>query len=112
MSVMPMQVAELAALTATPEADQSGSLRVLDVRELWEVQLAPMPDAVHIPMGEITSRHAELDPELTWVCVCHHGMRSMQVAMYLQRLGFEHLYNLTGGIDAWSHQVDPSIPRY
>jgi rhodanese-related sulfurtransferase len=110
MSVMPMQVSELAALTA--QAEQQPGLRILDVREPWEVQLAPMPDAVHIPMGEITSRYAELDPELTWVCVCHHGMRSMQVAMYLQRLGFEHLYNLTGGIDAWSHQVDPSIPRY
>ena len=53
----------------------------------------------HIPMGDIPSRLAELDPEAEWVVVCHHGMRSAQVAMYLARMGFEHVSNLSGGID-------------
>jgi rhodanese-related sulfurtransferase len=85
---------------------------VLDVREPEEVALAPFPQARHIPMGEVPSRLAELDPERETVVVCHHGIRSAQVAGYLARMGFERVLNLTGGIDAWSVSVDPSVPRY
>ncbi|WP_425158188.1 rhodanese-like domain-containing protein, partial [Candidatus Binatus sp.] len=54
----------------------------------------------------------ELDPDRETVVVCHHGVRSAQVAMYLARMGFEHVLNLSGGIDAWSEDADPSTPRY
>jgi rhodanese-related sulfurtransferase len=85
---------------------------VLDVRELEEVAIASFPDATHIPMGDVPSRLTELDPDLEWVVVCHHGVRSGQVAMYLARTGFERVSNLSGGIDAWSLTVDPATPRY
>jgi rhodanese-related sulfurtransferase len=85
---------------------------VLDVREQWEWDLAHINSSTHIPMGEITARFNELDSSQAVVCVCHHGMRSMQVAMYLKRQGFSTIFNLTGGIDAWSNDVDPNTARY
>jgi rhodanese-related sulfurtransferase len=63
-------------------------------------------------MGDIPSRLTELDPEAEWVVVCHHGIRSAQVAIYLARAGFDRVSNLTGGIDAWALEVDPAMPRY
>ncbi|HVB81952.1 MAG TPA: rhodanese-like domain-containing protein [Candidatus Binataceae bacterium] len=85
---------------------------ILDVREPGEIAIAAFPGATHIPMGEIPSRAAELDPGRETVVVCHHGIRSAQVGMYLARLGFEHVSNLSGGIDLWSATVDPAVPRY
>ncbi len=84
---------------------------VLDVREPWEVAAAALPGTTHIPMGEIPSRLSELDPDRETVVLCHHGIRSAQVAIYLARNGFEKVLNLAGGIDAWS-AIDPAVPRY
>ena len=92
--------------------DRGDSLFILDVRGMEEVALAPFPHAVHIPMGEIPSRLSELDPKREVVVVCHHGIRSAQVAGYLSSIGFQMVFNLTGGIDAWSVSVDPALPRY
>ncbi len=89
---------------------------LLDVREPWEVALASIridgAPSLSMPMNEIPARFAELDPAQPIVCICHHGMRSAQVVAFLQRQGFESVYNLAGGIDAWSAQVDPSVPSY
>lgn len=85
---------------------------ILDVRAPEEIAIASFPGATHIPMGEVPSRAAELDPDRETVVVCHHGIRSAQVAMYLARLGFERISNLSGGIDLWSATVDPAVPRY
>ena len=85
---------------------------ILDVRESEEIAIAPFPTAIHIPMNEIPSRAAELDPGAETIVVCHHGIRSAQVAIYLARVGFERVCNLTGGIDLWSATVDPAVPRY
>ena len=87
-------------------------LRLLDVREPEEVAIAPFPDALHLPMNEIPSQIQGLDAAAEWVVLCHHGIRSAQVAMYLARMGFERVANLTGGIDRWSLTVDRSVPRY
>jgi len=84
---------------------------ILDVREPWEIATASIAGTMNIPMGDIPSRLAELDPERETIVMCHHGVRSAQVAMYLARNGFEHVLNLAGGIDAWS-EIDPSVPRY
>lgn len=86
--------------------------QVLDVREPWEVAIAALPGAIAIPMGLITAQADSLDASRPVVCVCHHGMRSMQVAAYLARRGFAEVWNLTGGIDAWARQVDPDCPTY
>ncbi len=93
---------------------------VLDVREPWELQTASVkPDGftlLHIPMREIPARLAELQQNHASAqpiaCLCHHGMRSLQVANYLTQCGFTEVVNLQGGIDAWSQQVDPSVPLY
>jgi len=89
---------------------------LLDVREPWEVERAalqlPHVATRHIPLVHIPERLAELDPSQPIVCFCHHGMRSLQVVAFLERQGFEAAYNLAGGIDAWSLQVDPGVPRY
>ncbi len=85
---------------------------VLDVREPWELATASLTGAVHIPMHEIPARHAELPADRPIVCLCHHGMRSLQVAMFLERQGLAAVHNLAGGIDAWSRDVDPTVPTY
>jgi rhodanese-related sulfurtransferase len=89
---------------------------LLDVREAWEVQLAriSLPDVttLHIPMQTVPQRLDELAEAQPIVCICHHGMRSAQVVAFLQRQGHAHIYNLAGGVDAWSAQVDPAVPRY
>jgi rhodanese-related sulfurtransferase len=87
-------------------------LSLLDVREPEEVALAPFPGALHLPMGDIPSRVNELDATAEWVIICHHGIRSAQVAMYLAQMGFARVANLSGGIDSWSLTVDESVPRY
>ncbi len=63
-------------------------------------------------MNEVPGRVRELDAEADIVVICHHGVRSMQVAMYLENNGFGSVRNLTGGVDAWAHEVDPSMPKY
>jgi rhodanese-related sulfurtransferase len=88
-------------------------LTLLDVREDWEVKLAPVPTpTVHIPMGEISDRIAELQPNKPTVVICRSGGRSAQVAQFLERQGFEKVFNLSGGILAWSRVIDPRIPQY
>lgn len=85
---------------------------VLDVREPQEIAIAAFPGALSIPMSDIPSRAGELPRDREIVVLCHHGMRSAQVAGFLARQGFERIVNLTGGIDAWSLEVDPGVPRY
>ena len=90
----------------------SAEFSILDVREPFEVELAALPTAVTIPLREIPHRIGELDPDRVWVVMCHHGVRSAQVCQFLAGHGFEQLHNLSGGIDAWSLEVDPTVPRY
>lgn len=89
---------------------------VLDVREPWEVETACVQadgfELKIIAMGEITVRLGELTQDRPIACLCHHGMRSMQVAMFLARNGFDEAVNIAGGIDAWSQENDPTVPRY
>lgn len=86
---------------------------LLDVREPWEYQTAHLPGSVLMPMGEVPSRaHAELDPDVPIVVICHHGARSLSVTMWLRNQGFEQAQSLAGGIDGWSRTVDPSVTRY
>jgi rhodanese-related sulfurtransferase len=88
-------------------------MTLLDVREDWETTLAPVPtDILHIPMGQIADRVAELDPKRETVVICRSGGRSLEVARFLSSHGFASVYNLTGGILAWSRDLDPRIPQY
>jgi len=85
---------------------------LLDVREPWEHEKAHIEGAKRIPMRELPARIEELDEEKDVVAICHHGGRSMQVAMFLEKQGFKRVHNLVGGIDAWSRSVDPAVPLY
>jgi len=89
---------------------------VLDVREPWERQTASVKPAgfelVAIPMNEVPARVAELDAQQPVAVLCHHGARSQRVAMFLAGKGFDRLANIAGGIDAWSGELDPAVPRY
>lgn len=92
-------------------ASTPGAL-LLDVREPWEVATASLPGSLAIPMREIPARLTDIPSDRTIVCLCHHGMRSAQVAVFLERQGYADVCNLTGGIDAWSRDVDSSVPTY
>ncbi|MES2415774.1 MAG: rhodanese-like domain-containing protein [Pseudomonadota bacterium] len=102
------------------DSAEAGELPVvLDVREPWELQTASVvPDGfrlLHIPMRDVPARLGELEAggnDQPIACLCHHGMRSLQVGNFLEQRGFTAVVNLQGGIDAWSQQVDATIPRY
>ena len=91
---------------------QASAPLLLDVREAWEVEIASIPGATQIPMGDIPSRLQELDPDRPTIVLCHHGARSLNVTMWLRQQGMEHVQSLAGGIDQWSRSIDPSVPRY
>jgi rhodanese-related sulfurtransferase len=89
---------------------------LLDVREPWEVHTASVGaeecDLVIIPMQEIPARLRELPQDRPIAVLCHHGMRSQRVAMFLAQQGYTDVANIAGGIEAWSRERDPGVPRY
>jgi rhodanese-related sulfurtransferase len=85
---------------------------VIDVREPHEYAYAHIEGAQLKPLGQIATWASDFDKNAEIVLQCHSGSRSMYAAQFLQRLGFKHVANLKGGIDSWSIQVDPTVPRY
>ena len=85
---------------------------LLDVREPWEFQTCRIGDALLVPMREVPARLAEIDANAEVVVICHHGSRSQQVAMFLERQGYARVHNLAGGVDAWARSIDPAMPVY
>ena len=92
--------------------DDSITPVILDVREKWEYDICHIENSVHIPMGQITERKDDLNNNDMIIVVCHHGIRSRMVAKYLDANGFTNVINLSGGVDAWSNEVDPSMTKY
>lgn len=105
-------IRQLAPAELKERLDRGEPLVVLDVREPWEVALCALPGSRHIPMREIPARAGELPRDGELVVLCHHGVRSQHVAGFLERLGFERLSNLSGGIDAWAKSVEPTMAKY
>lgn len=85
---------------------------LVDVRQPNEFQYCRIEGAMLKPLPQIGQWSAELDPEQEIVLQCHTGVRSAQAVMFLRQRGFKRVVNLRGGIEAWSLQVDPSVPRY
>jgi len=85
---------------------------LIDVREPWELNVCAIPGATSIPMRAIPARYPELSKDAELVLMCHHGVRSQQVAYFLERQGFTKLNNLAGGIAAWARDIDPKMPTY
>ena len=86
--------------------------RVLDVRETWETEICALDPCQIIPMTQIPARLAELSPDGTLVILCHHGLRSLQVATWLREQGYPGATSLSGGIEAWATEIDPQMARY
>ncbi len=85
---------------------------LLDIREPFELEIAALPFARHVPMREIPTNLAQLERDVPLVIMCHSGARSRYVAEFLIGSGFDNVFNLKGGIDAWSTEIDPLVPRY
>jgi len=104
-----LSVAELAAWLADPSREKPV---LLDVREPWEFQTCRIPQSQLMPVHEVPARLGELEGAGEVVAICHHGARSLQVAMFLESRGHARVYNLAGGVDAWARSVDPAMPVY
>lgn len=107
-----MQALSASALAAWLADTERQPPLLLDVREPWEYELCHLEGAQHMPMRTIPTRHEELDRDRDIVTICHHGMRSAQVAAFLSQQGFTRLHNLSGGVAAWAAEVDPAMPKY
>lgn len=108
----PEEILAISARELKTKMDSEEALVLLDVREPYEYEIARIEGSRLIPLGELETRLAEVPPGGTIVCQCHSGMRSEHAARLLKEAGFENVYNLTGGIEAWSIEVDPAVPRY
>jgi adenylyltransferase/sulfurtransferase len=107
--VQQISVQDLAARLAAGEP-----VYLLDVRQPWEHEMAALPASRLIPLRELPERTAEIQPSQGALVVvyCHHGIRSLSAAAFLEQAGIRPVASLAGGIDAWAIQVDPRIPRY
>jgi len=103
---------EITAAELKKRLDAGEKILLIDVREPWEFEVCRIEGAKLIPMQTIPANLQALDVEDPVICYCHHGMRSLDVAVWLQRQGVESARSLTGGIDLWSAEIDPTIPRY
>lgn len=102
--ITPEQLLEL-------KADEN-KLMLLDVREPWEFDICSIDMSKNIPMNQVPSVLDDLDKTQAVAVICHHGMRSLQIAQFLETNGFEQVFNLQGGIHAWAEQIDADMPRY
>jgi len=101
---------DVAALIAA-HPDDKGPL-LLDVREPWEFAICQIKGSLSLPMNRIPAALGQLDPARETICICHHGIRSYQVARYLEHHGFTQVVNLEGGVAAWARDLDPAMPTY
>lgn len=103
-----MTAAQLQAWLGT----QSRPAELLDVREPWEFDVCRIEDSRLIPLSQLPARLGELDPARPTVVICHHGVRSLRAATYLEHCGFGDVVNLSGGIDAWARTVAQGMAVY
>jgi rhodanese-related sulfurtransferase len=85
---------------------------LLDVREPWEYQIVHLEGSQLVPMRKVPETVAAMDPHQEIIVICHHGIRSRQVALFLEHQGFSNVVNLSGGLDAWARHTDTSLPTY
>lgn len=107
-----MHVPEIAPQEYARLRETEGAPALIDVREAWEFERARIEGARLLPLRDIFEWARALNPDDSYVVMCHHGVRSAHAVLILGRLGFTKVWNLNGGIDAWSRQVDPRVPLY
>ena len=103
-SILPVELAE--------RLKNGEAINLIDVREQYEYEIARIDEAKLLPLTQFNDWIGELKPEHEVIVMCHHGIRSANLCMFLLRNGFEKVFNLEGGIDLWSKEVDSSVPRY
>ena len=103
---------EISAVELKQRLENGEKLVLVDVREPWENAQCRIEGAVLIPMGSIPSNLQKLDTDESVICYCHHGMRSLDVVNWLRQQGIPTAKSLAGGIDRWSLEIDPKVPRY
>jgi adenylyltransferase/sulfurtransferase len=103
---------EITARELQAKRERGDPFQLVDVREPHEYRIAHLPDAVLMPLNTLPAHVHELDSSREIVLHCHHGQRSMRALEFLRQSGFRKLKNLRGGIDSWSRDVDPAVPRY
>jgi rhodanese-related sulfurtransferase len=107
-----MAAEEIDAAEFRRRLEAGRAIRLIDVREPWEVAIARLPQALNIPLNELPQRLQELDTKAETVVMCKSGGRSRRAAAFLVSRGFEHVANLSGGIDAWTRDIDPTLQGY
>lgn len=107
-----MQQISALQLAATLKRTGEAKPLLLDVREPWEFETCHIAGSTLMPMQSIPARYMDLDKAAPIVLICHHGQRSQQVGMFLERQGFTNVINLVGGVAAWTQQVEPTMPNY
>ncbi len=108
-----MSVKQISAIELKNKLEENQeALSLLDVREPFEFSFCRIEGSISMPLNQIPARLRELDMSKEIVLICHHGVRSMQAANFLTQVGFKHIANLTGGVDAWSTECDSSVARY
>jgi rhodanese-related sulfurtransferase len=103
---------EIAPSELKQSLDRGEKVLLLDVREPWEYGLTKIDGSKLIPMGSIPANLQSIDSGESVVCYCHHGMRSLDVTVWLRAQGVENVRSLAGGIDRWSLEIDQTVPRY
>ncbi len=105
---------EISPRELAKQLENGQSIRLLDVRQPWENQVVKLAGSLLIPLNELPTRAGDIPKEVGVMLVvyCHHGVRSLSAAAYLERLGYDEVRSLAGGIDAWSCEVDPTVARY
>jgi rhodanese-related sulfurtransferase len=103
---------QISAKEVNERVRRGDKLLLIDVREPWEYDLVKIPGAKLIPLGTLPANlNALLDADEV-ICYCHHGMRSLDAAVWLRQQGVESAKSMAGGIERWSVEVDPQVPRY
>ena len=103
---------ELTPVELKQRLDRGEKVLLVDVREPWEFDVCRIEGAKLIPMGQIPANLQSLDVDDDVICYCHHGIRSLDVAVWLRNQGVATARSLAGGIERWSQEIDPQVPRY
>ncbi|NOR72145.1 MAG: rhodanese [Methylomarinum sp.] len=107
-----MSVIQISAMELQEKLQGDDKPLLLDVRESNEFEFARIEGSLHIPLNQVSERMSEIKPDVDCIVICHHGMRSQQAANFLVHSGLGSIYNLSGGIDAWSVACDNTVSRY
>ncbi len=103
---------EIEAETLRELRDSGDHIQLVDIRDDWERKICSLSGTIDIPMPRLPNELDRLSPDTPVIVLCHHGMRSMQAAAWLRQQGFAGAVSVSGGIDAWARQIDPTLARY